>query len=96
MWRGILKDEYLDENGNLLPRFNGIVYQWMYAHRPSMPTDAAASPVVVTKNGRHYRFRPAVVVGKTQLLPASYVETPVAYEWIDEKHRKPKGAVQCL
>ena len=63
MWEGILEKDYLTEAGDLLPRFKGKVWPWMYIGWKALPTDAASSPLVVMHNGVECRWRPETPLG---------------------------------
>ena len=87
MYEGILQACYLDGGGRLLPRFNGIVYDWMYVHSRGMPTDAASSAVLKMHNGRWCRWRPKSMVGNIVAAEESFVPCPTEYR-VDEFRTK--------
>jgi len=79
VYDGILQACYLDGGGRLLPRFNGIIYDWMYVHGRGMKTDAAASPVLKMHNGRWCRWRPKAMLGAIVTEEESFVPCPMEY-----------------
>lgn len=91
MWDGILQSCYLDERGNLLDRFDGIIYKWMYVRHNTLPTDAASSPVIVSRNGRTFRFTPKIVEHGIVIADESLVPCPMTYT-VDGCHRFPASA----